>query len=147
MARQAGHEEALRAYKVLLRDLIDRRPSGTRQRIAKALGTHKSFVSQVTNPNYSVPLPAQHVPALIKVCRFTNEEEKEFLNAYLNAHPSYSSENEFQKERADSLTIPLPRFEDAVTRSRVKDAIRDAAENILELAAALEKENTPRTKE
>ena len=139
MARQAGKEEALRAYKILLRNIIDRRPSGTKQRIARALGTHKSFVSQVINPNYSVPLPVQHVSELIKVCHFTKEEEKEFLDAYALAHPLYSSESEFPKKRTDSLTISIPWFDDPGVRRNVKGAIRNAAGSILELAAALEK--------
>ena len=141
MAKQAGNEDALRAYKALLRDLIDRRPSGTRQRIAKALGTHKSFVSQVANPNYSVPLPAQHIPTLIKVCRLTKDEEKRFLEAYAHAHPSYRGESEFREARTDSVTIDMPRYEDPELRDDVKTAIREAAENILRLAAALRKGN------
>ncbi|MCY4459257.1 MAG: hypothetical protein OXC26_02475 [Albidovulum sp.] len=140
MVKHSGQEEALRAYKNLLRSLLDRRPSGTRQRIAEALGTHKSFVSQIASSNYSVPLPAQHVPVLIKVCHLSKEEEKLFLDAYALAHPSYSPESAARKNRADSITISMPWFEDAGTRKKVKRAIQEAAETVLDLAVALEKE-------
>ena len=51
-AKTAAH------YKTILRNTIDRRPSGTRQKIALALGKNKSFVSQITNPAYLSPVPA-----------------------------------------------------------------------------------------
>ena len=51
-ASPAGRDDAVAAYKQILRECIDRRPSGTRQKIALALGKHKSFVSQMTNPAY-----------------------------------------------------------------------------------------------
>ena len=60
-------DQSVATYKQLLREYIDRRPSGTRQRIAKALGTHKSFVSQITNPALRVPLPAPHVASIFKI--------------------------------------------------------------------------------
>ena len=81
-------EDALAAYKALLRDLINQRPSGTRQRIAKVLGTHKSFISQVTNPALKVPLPAQHVEPIFRICHFSTEEQRSFLKLYRQAHPS-----------------------------------------------------------
>jgi hypothetical protein len=36
----------VRQYKEVLRRILDSRPSGTRQRLAVALGTNRSFVSQ-----------------------------------------------------------------------------------------------------
>ncbi len=40
------------AYKAILAQIIDDRPSGTRQRLAAALGKHRSFVTQITSPAY-----------------------------------------------------------------------------------------------
>ena len=48
-------EDAIIAYKTILAQIIDNRPSGTRQRLAAALGKHRSFVTQVTSPAYSTP--------------------------------------------------------------------------------------------
>jgi hypothetical protein len=46
----ASCDDAVRAYERLLQTYLDRRPSGTRQEIALALGKHKSFISQIANP-------------------------------------------------------------------------------------------------
>ena len=41
-ARPGDRAEAIANYKRILRTYIDRRPSGTRQKIALALGKHKA---------------------------------------------------------------------------------------------------------
>ncbi len=46
-------------YKVILRRVLDNRPSGTRLKLAAALGKNRSFVTQITNPAYLVPIPAK----------------------------------------------------------------------------------------
>jgi hypothetical protein len=74
-------------YKTLLRDVLDRRPSGTRQRLAVALGTNRSFISQITNPAYDVPVPAQHIGTIFEVCHLSAAERAAFLGAYRRAHP------------------------------------------------------------
>lgn len=123
------------AYKTLLRQLIDRRPSGTRQRIAEAFGTHKSFVSQVTNPAYRVPLPAQHIPTLFRVCHFSEEEQRAFLEIYARAHPAQSSAiDELAGIERDVIRIPLPDFGDPEIGREVEELIRDFAERVIELA-------------
>jgi hypothetical protein len=45
------------------------------------LGTHKSFISQITNPTYRVPVPARHVAAIMRICHFVPEERRAFLDA------------------------------------------------------------------
>jgi hypothetical protein len=74
-------------YKALLRDVLDRRPSGTRQRLAVALGTNRSFISQITNPAYDVPIPAQHIGTIFDICHLSAAERASFLSAYARAHP------------------------------------------------------------
>ena len=51
-------------YKRLLQRVLENRPSGTRQRLATALGTNRSFVSQMTNPAYAMPVPSQHLDTI-----------------------------------------------------------------------------------
>ena len=80
------------AYKTILRDCIDRRPAGLRARIADALGKHKSFVSQLTNPIYPMPVPARHVDTILEICHFSAEERRSFLKAYTRAHPDKTPE-------------------------------------------------------
>ena len=132
-------EEALQNYKFMLKELIDRRPSGTRLRIAKSTGTHKSFISQILNPNYRVPLPVQHVPTLMRVCVFSLEEKERFLNLYSRAHPD-QADRLFGERRLtrDEIFIAIPEFADPEVRKQVKDTIEAAAENIIALAQALE---------
>src|SRR5260370_37109603 len=75
------------AYKTVLRKILDQRPSGTRQRLATALGKNRSFVSQISNPTYSVPIPVKHLDLIFETCHFPPPEKNAFLRAYTNAHP------------------------------------------------------------
>lgn len=84
---QAAKTDAVGAYKRILAEVLDRRPSGTRQRLAAALGKNRSFVTQITNSAYAVPVPAQHLPILFEVCHFSPAERQAFLEAYHAAHP------------------------------------------------------------
>ncbi|MEO8756564.1 MAG: hypothetical protein ABI398_02260 [Devosia sp.] len=79
-------DEAILVYKRLLQSVLNQRPSGTRQRLADALGKHRSFVTQMTSPSYATPIPQRHLPTILSVCHFTPEERDEFLVAYLVAH-------------------------------------------------------------
>jgi hypothetical protein len=74
-------------YKRLLGEVLDRRPSGTRQRLATALGKNRSFISQISNPIYPIPVPAQHLPVIFDICHFSGAEKQAFLAAYRSAHP------------------------------------------------------------
>lgn len=122
-------------YKALLRLYIDRRPSGTRQKLAEAIGTHKSFISQITNPAYRVPLPAQHIPALFKVCHFSPDEQRRFMEIYARAHPGqYGAIEELASSEEGVLRIPLPLFADPERRVEVEQLIRDFAERVIALA-------------
>ncbi|HMN86419.1 MAG TPA: hypothetical protein PKA74_10575, partial [Bauldia sp.] len=60
----AGVEAAVARYKTIFRHVLDTRPSGTRQRLAGALGKNRSFVSQIANPAYSTPIPARHIETI-----------------------------------------------------------------------------------
>jgi len=74
-------------YKVILRRVLDNRPSGTRLKLAAALGKNRSFVTQITNPAYLVPIPAKHVAIIFEVCHLSASERTAFLDAYGRAHP------------------------------------------------------------
>ena len=58
-----------------------------RQRLALALSRNRSFITQITNPAYPVPVPAQHLPVIFEVCHFSPAERQAFLDAYHAAHP------------------------------------------------------------
>lgn len=82
----AGPETYIRAYKLLLLKVLEQRPSGTRQRLADALGKHRSFVTQITSPSYATPIPQKHLATLFSVCHFSQAERDAFMAAYRKAH-------------------------------------------------------------
>ena len=83
-----GRAACVETYKTILRNVLDRRPSGTRQRLATALGKNRSFVTQISNPAYSVPIPAPHLEIIFEVCRFSPADKSAFLDAFMRAHPN-----------------------------------------------------------
>jgi hypothetical protein len=100
-------EGAIRAYKSVLSAVIEQRPSGTRQRLADALGKHRSFVTQITSPSYSTPIPSKHLQAIFSVCHFNAQERDAFLAAYRVAHPGKAAlDGEMRRTRHISLTVP-----------------------------------------
>lgn len=124
-------------YKRLLQAFLDRRPSGTRLKIADALQTHKSFVTQITNPAYTVPLPETHVETIMAICHFTQEERQEFLKAYSDAHPRRSKalRRGRRKPRVSKrLTIDIPDFKDPGLQRQVEATITAMAEQVIRLA-------------
>ena len=139
--RDAGEvekEALIAAYKRLLQAFLDRRPSGTRQKLAHALKTHKSFISQITNPAYSVPLPETHVETIMKICHFTVEERQEFLDAYAAAHPRRSKALAKRPRRqagpTRKLTIDVPVFADPKVQEEVERLITAMAKQVITFA-------------
>ena len=94
-------QERIAAYKTTLRRFIDQRPSGIRRKIAEVTGTHKSFISQITNPSDATPLPARHIDSIFAVCHLSPEEQQEFLKEYHSAHPG-------QPEHRNAPPAPYP---------------------------------------
>src|ERR1700754_746134 len=104
---QRDSEEAIRSYKAILSHIIDQRPSGTRQRLADALGKHRSVVTQISSPAYSTPIPARHLPVIFAVCHFSTAERDHFLADYNRADPGKApAVAALRKTRHLSLTVP-----------------------------------------
>ena len=80
-------DEVVARYKSVLKKVLENRPSGTRQRLAGALGKNRSFVSQIANPAYATPIPARHLETIFEICHFSPEDRRHFLEAYVQAHP------------------------------------------------------------
>lgn len=108
MAKPESEAEAqIRAYKTVLNEVLDQRPSGTRQRLADALGKHRSFVTQITSPTYTTPIPQKHVATILSVCHFGPAERETFLTAYRLAHRGASGlGGPARKSRHISLVVP-----------------------------------------
>jgi hypothetical protein len=134
-ARVVDRAEAVATYKRILRTYVDRRPSGTRQKIALALGKHKSFVSQITNPAYASPVPAPHLDAIFEICHFSPEERKTFLGAYRAAHPRQGegAPGGPTTDEAYDLRIRVPVLADARLQKELEATIRQTASRIIAL--------------
>ena len=78
---------AVAAYKQILRDALEKRPTGIRRRLADVLGKNRSFITHLSNPIYSTPIPVPYVEPILAVCHFSVPEREAFLAAYEKAHP------------------------------------------------------------
>jgi HEAT repeat protein len=134
-ASPAGSQEAVAAYKQILRDCIDRRPSGTRQKIALALGKHKSFVSQITNPAYPAPVPARHLGTIFDLCHFSPEERAAFMAAYGAAHPRrrQALAPAAPGPHEHVIQIRVPALTDPRLQRELEETIRQMANRIIAL--------------
>jgi hypothetical protein len=94
-------------YKTILKRVLDNRPSGTRQRLAKALGKNRSFISQIANPAYPVPIPVLHLETMFELCHFSQDDRRDFLAAYRRAHPRrFALVHAVPRTRIVSLAVP-----------------------------------------
>ncbi|WP_181700018.1 hypothetical protein [Chthonobacter albigriseus] len=108
MAEVFPADDGVGAYKAVLREVLERRPSGMRQRLAEALGTTRSFVSQISNPAYATPIPAQYVANIFEICHFSDTERLRFMTAYRRAHPRRGGAVEDAPEPTRSLVLEVP---------------------------------------
>lgn len=134
-SRGAARQDRIAAYKQLLRDYLERRPSGARLRIARVLGTHKSFVSQITNPSDPTPVPARHLDRIFDVCQLSQQERGAFLQAYAEAHPEHASAVAAGRPgHVKTLHIDVPVLDDPDAQRELEDLIRDFARRAAALA-------------
>ncbi len=122
-------EDLIKGYKALLSAIIDKRPSGTRQRIADALGKHRSFVTQMTGTAYSTPVPERHLATIFAVCHFSGEERRRFLDVYEAAHPERRSRDRDGK-RMRHLSLMVLDLGDETRNKAFDDAIADFAHRV-----------------
>jgi len=124
------------AYKTILRDCLDRRPAGMRARIAVALGKHKSFVSQLVNPIYPMPVPARHIATIFDICHFSREERRAFLKAYERAHPRANAEPIEESgvaSRRRTISVEVPELGDPRKQRALEALLREFGERIAKL--------------
>ena len=104
---EAGELSAVAEYKRIFKEVLDNRPSGMRLRLAHAMGKNRSFVSQISNPTYPVPIPVQHLNTIFEVCHFPPPTKAAFLKAYARAHPRRMGRlDEIPRERTIMLHLP-----------------------------------------
>jgi len=123
-------------YKRLLQQVCDKRPSGTRGRIAVALGASRSFVSQLVSPTYAMPIPAQHLETIFEVCHFSPAEREAFLAAYDDAHPGRRGAGD-APAATRSITVTAPDLGSARRNQAFDDMMAEYAHHLARLVAAL----------
>ena len=122
-------EDLIKVYKAMLGQIMDKRPSGTRQRLADALGKHRSFITQITGTAYPTPVPERHLAAIFSVCHFSAEEQRAFLSAYDLAHPDRAARMS-ELRRLRHVSIMVQDFGDDTKNRKFDEAIAELAQKI-----------------
>jgi hypothetical protein len=131
----AASSSPLEIYKDILRTVIDNRPSGTRQRLAEAIGKNRSFISQIINPSYATPIPVQHLETIFHICHFAPHERDAFLVAYRAAHPGRIEVVETARPTR-RLVVELPDFGDVDRNAKADHIITGVARGITALISS-----------
>ena len=129
--------ELVAKYKGILQKYINQRPSGARIRIAEELNKNKSFVTQITNPSYTIPVPARHLNVIFDICHFTVKERETFLKAYTAAHPNYQyrviKPATKPQRRQRTLSIEVPILEDSAQQQQIESMVKEYAQQLFQL--------------
>ena len=129
-ADEPAEAGAVAVYKRIFKEVIDKRPSGMRLRLANAIGKNRSFISQISNPSYPVPIPVQHLNTIFDVCHFSPQAKAAFLRAYARAHPRRISRlTEGPHER--TLTLHLPDLGSAKRNAELDALLQEFARRLV----------------
>ncbi len=126
-------QERVAAYKRVLQQILDSRPSGMRQRLAEALEKNRSFISLISNPAYPTPIPLQHVERIFEVCHFSPRERERFLAAYRAAHPRRLQILKEEHDRLREVTVALPDLGSDVRNRRLEAIVKEFADKVARL--------------
>ena len=135
--QEAAEVSAVAEYKRIFKEVLDSRPSGMRIRLAHAMGKNRSFVSQISNPAYPVPVPVQHLNTIFEVCHFPPAAKQAFLRAYARAHPRRLGQLA-KTPRDRTLTLHLPDLGSARRNGKVDALLQEFAHR---LTAILQEQN------
>ena len=127
-----GKAGAVASYKSIFKAVLDKRPSGMRLRLAHVMGKNRSFISQIANPAYQIPIPVQHLNTIFEVCHFSPAERAAFLEAYGRAHPGRASRlGGVPRERV--VTLHLPDLGDQKRNGQLDTLLHDFARRLIAL--------------
>jgi len=132
-AKSEAPQERVSAYKRVLQEVLDSRPSGMRQRLAEALEKNRSFISLISNPAYPTPIPVQHVERIFEICHFSPRERERFLHAYRAAHPRRLQILKEEHERLREVTVALPDLGTDARNRRLEAIVKEFAEKVARL--------------
>ena len=128
--REAGEGSAVAEYKRVFKEVLDNRPSGMRLRLAHAMGKNRSFVSQISNPAYPVPIPVQHLKTIFEVCHFPPPTKAAFLHAYARAHPRRAGQFD-EIPSARTIMLHLPDLGDAKRNGQLDALMHEFARRLV----------------
>ena len=130
VSNEAAEAGSVAVYKRIFKEVLDSRPSGMRLRLATAIGKNRSFVSQISNPAYPVPIPVQHLNTIFDVCHLSPQAKAAFLRAYACAHPRRIGRlSEGPHERA--LTLHLPDLGSAKRNAQLDTLLQEFARRLI----------------
>jgi hypothetical protein len=123
---------AVADYKRILQQVLENRPAGTRLRLAETLGKNRSFISQITNPSYSVPIPAAHIERIFEICHFLASEKAQFMEVYHRAHPHRAPGNSGDA-RWREIVLRVPDLRDREKNKQLDELMKDMLQRVLRL--------------
>lgn len=123
-------QERVAAYKRILQEVLDSRPSGMRQRLAGALEKNRSFISLISNPGYPTPIPVQHVERIFEICHFSPRERERFLVAYRAAHPRRLQVLKEERDRMRQVTVALPNLGSDARNRQLDSIVKEFADKV-----------------
>jgi len=131
-SRAVADPPAVAEYKRILQQVLENRPAGTRLRLAEGLGKNRSFISQITNPSYSVPIPARHIERIFEICHFLPSEKTQFMEAYQRAHPQRAP-GDSSKAQWREIVLRVPDLRDRKKNKQLDDMMKEILERVLRL--------------
>jgi hypothetical protein len=130
--RAVADPSAVGDYKRVLQQVLENRPAGTRLRLAEALGKNRSFISQIANPTYSVPIPAAHIERIFETCHFLASEKAQFMAAYRRAHPNRAPGNS-GAARSREIVLRVPDLRDRDKNKQVDELMKEIVQRVVRL--------------
>ena len=132
-AKPEAAQERVAAYKRVLQEVLDGRPSGMRQRLAEALGKNRSFISLISNPSYATPIPVQHIESIFEICHFSPRERERFLAGYRKAHPRRLQLLKEEHDRMRQLTVAVPDLGTDARNLQLETIVKEFADKVARL--------------
>ena len=130
--RAVADPSAVAEYKRILQQVLENRPAGTRLRLAESLGKNRSFISQITNPNYSVPIPAAHIEPIFEICHFLASEKAQFMEIYRRAHPHRAPAHSGEA-RWREIVLRVPDLRDREKNKQLDELVKEVLQRVLRL--------------
>lgn len=135
---EKSRSQLVAEYKSILSDVINARPSGTRQRLAALLNKNRSFISQLTNPEYSTPIPAKHISSIFETCDFSDNQKEQFLDAYKMAHPAAKLETIGENSNKE-IVVNVGVFESNDLNKALEKMIQEYAQSAYKILKGLDR--------